>query len=565
MRFKRAAAGSAAAFIAIMTVAIIMYIMFLPPDVRENLLNDGQSGGGSSINTNRSDLVGYTSTLFDEKIGKIEYVNTKERTYVLPTSRVYAPTSPQVVKTVASAMTKNALFDREGSAFTVSFGVDTKTTKNLLLSFNVYKSAGPIVISMNGVKIYEGVVGAGNAVPIKIEQGTIQSENIIQFYSPSPGWSFWKTNTYTLSNIQIIGDVTDYTNSEAIHSFTISRAEKNNLDDVTLYFYPTCKLTEVGPLTIELNKRIIFNSVGDCGTRTFAKLNTEYILEGSNEMRFSTIKGSYMLDNMNIKVLLKSPTYRTLFFDMKNEFFKTTSSTADCGKYDGECPPGCSETKDADCCFDRNGYWCALPTSNSNNRCMAYVEKSECGLCRSGYYDRDWESPTNCEKTCGDNEDGICATNCSSTDGLKYDKDCCYAQNADNFWCQEVPTSGINDRCKASIRYNDCNLCPSGYKNKGDDAPGACDNYVDYTKNSNNDYEILNNFDTTLIVRFTNNDLRKRVTLNVNGHMINIDTTDIEYRKNIDTYVRKETNSIEIIPKEDVDITSIKVEIRRVS
>ena len=111
MRFKRAAAGSAAAFIAIMTVAIIMYIMFLPPDVRENLLNDGSSGGGV-INTNRSDLAGYTSTLLDEKVGTVEYLNTNSRTYVLPTSRVYAPTSSQVLKTVASAMTKNAFRNR---------------------------------------------------------------------------------------------------------------------------------------------------------------------------------------------------------------------------------------------------------------------------------------------------------------------------------------------------------------------------------------------------------------------------------------------------------------------
>jgi hypothetical protein len=89
----------------------------------------------------------------------------------------------------------------------------------------------------------------------------------------------------------------------------ISQSEKDNLESVTLFFYPNCVLTNVGSLRIDLNGRSIYNSIADCGTRTFATLNIEDISVGSNQLRFSSTEGSYTLDNMYIKTTTTIPSY----------------------------------------------------------------------------------------------------------------------------------------------------------------------------------------------------------------------------------------------------------------
>ncbi len=557
---KRAAAGSAAALIAIMTVAIILYILFLPPNLREELLNDGTTTGGSGTNMLRPTDVGYTSAILAQKIGHIDYLNSNDRYYTLPSTRVYAATSAQVIKSIASAVTTNALFNRQDADYTLTFSIDKKASSHLLVSFNVYKSAGPLIITLNGVKIYEGTPSTGNAQPIALDNDYLRSDNTLTFTSPSPGWAFWKTNTYTLSNIQIVGDVTDYSNSASTQYFSLSKAERDNLQDITFYFYPSCVTGSVGPLSISLNNREIYNTIADCGTRTYIKFSKGDLVEGNNKLTFATNKGSYLLDTMHVDLELQNVTYRTYFFDMQDSYFSTKPVTARCGDYDGICPAGCSDIQDADCCFNHNSYWCALPTYNSNDRCVAYVDASNCGVCKTGYYDKSRNAPTTCKNTCGDNSDNTCLSGC----GASYDKDCCFAQNNDSFWCQEIPISGIADRCKAVVNYADCGLCQTGYRSEGGSNPPACNNYVDYSKVSDQ-YQLLTNYDIKLTVRFADNDLRKRVTVSVNGHMINIDTTDLEYSTTIDSYVLQGTNSIEVIPKQDIDIAEIDVQAKRVS
>ncbi len=549
-------AGNAAAFVAILTVLIIVYILFLPPDIRTELLGD-KNGilNDSSTSTN-------TEILLKQNIGKVTYINTAEKTYDLPTVRIYSPTSGQVLKSIPSSNIRYALFDTEKSKYTLELNIDKRSTENLVLVFNVMEHTGPLIIALNGNEIFNGEVKTTNPKPIKLDSGSLLENNIITFSVPSPGLKFWTANKYTLENIQITGDVTDYSNSMAIQNFVISQVEKENLESIKLFFYPDCDLSEAGSLRIDLNGRAIYNSVADCGTRTFATLNTNDIISGSNELRFYSAKGSYMLDNMYIKTTMTKPAYKTYFFDLKDEYFTFKTKTSMCGEYDGTCPIGCDETTDADCCFDRKGYWCALPLSNVNDRCRFYVASDDCSLCKTGYYDDSGDAPTTCEKKCGDNNDKICDSTCSQPNKY-YDKDCCFAQSKDNFWCKETPITGIADKCKPAINPSECDLCPSGYINKDGSEPKSCT-----TTNFNiqdEDYLFSSNYELKIVVKFVDSTTRKRVDFNINGHTFRIDTTNVEYTKLIADYATTGTNSIEIKPVDkDVDISEVRVELRRV-
>ena len=559
MHKKAQAASSAAAFIALVTVAIVLYILFLPPDIRNDLLGDGSSSGDTSGGINNS---GTVSVLLKQNVGHLNYVNTNEKSYDIPTVRVTSPTSGQVLKLVPSALVRNALFDKEKTSYSMDFAFDKESTKNVVLSFNVKDRTGPLSIKLNDKEIFNDQINVANPTPIKLNSQDLLDTNTLTFSVPNPGWSFWSTNQYSLENIQITGDITDFKNSAATQYFSLSQAEKDNLDTVKIFFNPVCTVSDVGPLEIDLNRNMIFDSVADCGTKSFATLDKNRILDGSNELKFSTMKGSYLLDNIYVKVTFTKPTYTTYFFDLSDDYFTLKDERARCGDYDGICPLGCSDYQDGDCCFKHNGYWCASTTSHSSDRCSYTVDAEDCSVCKTGYYDSSGDAPTNCQDRCGDNNDDTCPSNCLSP-SKNYDADCCFASNSNNFWCKEVPTSGIADKCRSNIATSDCDLCPSGYINSDGDSPSSCTG--DTFKYNDQTQVLLGNYDTKLTVRFVDDSKRKRVDININGHRISIDQQAIEYTKIIDDYILQGTNSVEIVPLEDIDISEIRVEIRRVN
>ena len=549
-------ASNAAAFVAIITVLIILYILFLPPDVRTELLGDKNAiinGNTNSVNS---------ENLLKQSVGKITYINTAEKTYDLPATRIFSPTSGQILASIPSVSLRNAIFDTEKSTYEMQLNIERSATANVLLSFTVLDHYGPITIKLNGRPIFDSEITTSNPKPIVLDHEYLLDTNTITFSVPGTGLAFWKANKYSITALQVTGDVTDYTNALGIQHFVISSVEKENLESVKLFFYPSCNLKDVGSLRIDLNGKSLFNSIADCGTKTSAALNVDDIVAGSNELRFYSTKGSYLLDNMYIKTTMTKPAYKTYYFDLKDEYFNAQTTTARCGDSDNVCPSGCSDIQDADCCFKRSGFWCSLPTLNNNDRCRYYVSSDDCTICKTGFYDKYDAAPSNCQDVCGDNKDNKCGSDCLQPSQY-YDKDCCFAQNPDNYWCLETPITGISDKCKPSVSPGECDLCPSGYVNKDGSKPDSCNGANFNAQDST--YTMSSSQELKITVRFLDDKTRKRVDFNINGHTFRIDTTAIEYTKIINDYARVGTNSIEILPvDDDVEIAEISVDLKKV-
>ena len=288
-------AGNAAAFIAVLTVLIILYILFLPPDIRTELLGDKNSliqNGTGSANT--------ALVLLNENVGTVTYINTDEKTYDLPTTRIYSPTAGQVLKSVPSIDLRYPIFDPDKAKYTMELNINRAATQNVLLSFSVKDRTGPISITLNGREIFSGEIDTANPKPIALDPQYLMDSNTIVLSVPSPGLRFWSANKYTIESLQITGDVTDYSNSVGIQHFILSKVEKENLESLTLFFNPECSVKDVSNLRIDFNGDVAYNTVADCGSKTFATLDTSKVVVGSNELKFSSSKGSYLLDRKSV-------------------------------------------------------------------------------------------------------------------------------------------------------------------------------------------------------------------------------------------------------------------------
>lgn len=553
MSKKSQSATGATLLILIIAITLIVYIMLLPSEERESLLNENVNGGNYQNPESKGNTEESYVELLNENIGRLIYEEYDKRTYDLNSFRIEAVTEAKSIKNIDSLYLKNSLFEKVRKNLT--FSLDKELSESLLLTFNVKEAKGVLNIYLNGYKISERKFQEGNIEPINLPEDQLRNYNIIKFEVSKVGWAFWRTNYYLIENIRVIGDIKDITNSVSQQSFYTGDIDKEDVEEVTLKFYPGCDIDETGKLKIELNGHDIFEGMADCGMRNQLNINPDYLYSKDNLIEFRAEEGSYIIDNIEITIDFMENVNPVYYFELGSEYFESgEEEDIICGEKDDKCPSGCSSDRDINCCFDDgNNYWCDLPTSNMNDRCVGYVYESQCGRCPSGYEDRYGEAPDNCEGMCGDDNDDEC--NCYIYNGKYYDKDCCYEDNPDNYWCNEVPVTGLSYTCTASVEGDQCKDCPSGYKNEDGDRPECY-----YEEPSYKD-EILDKYDVTLTITFTNKDERKRAEVIVNGYTFFIDTYELSYSRKIDDYVREDTNSIEINPKSDMDIAELKVEI----
>ena len=542
--------GSAAVLIVIIAAVLVLYVLFLPPDVREQLLNGDKASSGSGSGSGNS---GNILSLVDERVGQLTSLSKTSMTHDLSSFRIYDTTQAVAIKELNSVYVKRSVFTTQAANFT--FSLNPQTSNNVKLAFNVHTGEGILFVAVNGVQIAAVSASDQQVQPIPIPNEVLQQINTVTFEASSPGVFVWRVDEFLLEPVSVVADVTDVSALRAEQSFSLSSAEAQNLDTATLFFFPECDRSTVAPLEISLNFQRIYKGIADCGVKNNVDLNVQDLTEGKNTLTFQTASGSYLLDTVSVKTNLKKPLNPVYYFDLASTYF-TRSVTQDrlCGQSDGYCPTGCDATQDPDCCYAQSTFWCTMGTTNVNDRCVDYATSTQCGRCPSGYQDSSQDVPDACKGTCGDDSDGVCPTGCSRL----YDKDCCYADSKSNYWCNEVPVTGVEDKCSPNVGQGQCSSCPSGYVD-GDGNSFSCP-ARDILNNAQE--KLLVNYDVNMTVDFAG-DGSKRVDILVNGHTISIDTTQREVSRIIDVDVQSGTNTIELVPRNDIQITKFSVTLKK--
>lgn len=549
---KRAQAtgSSAAVLILIIAALVVIYVLVLPPAEREQILGGQSTQPPVSVATTETEQ---NETLLMESPGRLDYLKETEIEHVLPAVNLYSTTQSTLLKKVDSVYVKSGWLDKQSR--NISFSIeDLNFLTNGLLGFNVQQiGKGRLIIKLNGNEILNREITTSLMDPIELPSDFLQTENSLEFSVSGVGAKFWTTNEYTLNNMRITADVTDVSSQEARLTFIVTSTEKENVQRLFVKFFPDCNIKEVGRLDVSLNNHQIFSAVPDCGLLRPLNVDTHFLFSGENELTFRGAKGAYLIDQISIKSELTEPTHPVYYFDLDEDLFKTTTETEEvCGDYDNICPEDCDADEDYDCCFaeSRNNYWCDVETRNLNDRCVGVVEKEDCSRCSSGYEEKGGSPAENCEGLCGDDEDSKCPSGCS----VYYDRDCCYAQSENNYWCDVVPKVGLDSVCEQELSSGECDDCSDGYVSKKRSTPDC-----KITSTGTETEELKQDYDVNLELKFTNDIDYKKAKIYVNGRLLNLDTRSADFERNIDQYLESGANSIEIIPTTDLDIAALKV------
>lgn len=307
-RGQKLQSGSpAAALIGIMTLMFIFYILFLPPSERKALLGDGNVTGDG----------GPEEVLLQSPVGRLQFVSRNQFDHPLPNIYLVETRNAQILAKENPFMIKKGWFSEAKRVFSFSIP-DLENTENVILSFQAPERKGILVVTLNGVLIFESPVALQNPPPVGLSKSLLRESNTLEF---SVKGGFLSRRKYSFADIKVIGDITDVEKQKSTNTFSVSSVEMNNFESAYLDFYPICEQRTVGTMTLELNGKLISSSVPACESLNRQDLFAEDLRSGKNTLLFKITKGSYRVEQLRVRTVLEPVKAFIDFFNVKSSVY----------------------------------------------------------------------------------------------------------------------------------------------------------------------------------------------------------------------------------------------------
>jgi hypothetical protein len=303
---------AASAVIGVIAIMLIFYILFLPPAERDALLD------GEDITFVQPDNTDENNTFLSRPVGRLESFDENRVDHTVPNIVLAETQEAQILQKTNSFVVQNGWFTTKNKIipFTIN---DVSNTDNTFVTFTTPSRKGKLRITLNGITVYEGTPTTANTPPVTLEKGLLQAQNNLVFSVSNTGAAFWSVNAYDISQVQIIGSVTDTTRQESINSFSIPNDEYTNIETGRLSFYPVCEQQTVGILDIVLNNKNMFSGVPVCETLNSVELLQQDLLAGKNVLTLRTSKGNYRLEQIRVRTELNEIKPFIDFFNINQE------------------------------------------------------------------------------------------------------------------------------------------------------------------------------------------------------------------------------------------------------
>ncbi len=304
-------AGAAATLIVIIAISLVFYILFLPPNVREEMLNEGDTDG--------SGIVSGTKKFFlNEQPGFIEYIPLKDFKHNLQPFTLVKNNDAQELVQENPFLIKKSWFS--GTSKNINFDiVNVDDVNSLKLTFAPTERKGRLIIDLNGIEIYNKDVDNSFIEPIELKKSYLKNNNVLTLKVSSPDLRFWDYNQYAIENLIIVGSFSNSDSLEGTQTFFVTKEEKENIDEAKLTFTPICDNSFAGKLRVDINNKNIYHTKPDCQIPVSLDFVTDYLYENDNKIQLSAEDGEYIIDTVSIETEINDAYYPTYYFDLDED------------------------------------------------------------------------------------------------------------------------------------------------------------------------------------------------------------------------------------------------------
>jgi len=304
MKKSQQSAGSIAVFIVLIALFMVLYLLFIPPKEREELLGLNETTKGDQ--NNQQGLA--TNVLLSQIPGLLKPSEIDESKHEIDSVQLYSKEEP-VIDELASALTiSKTAFSTETKELRFNIQ-DLTNLDEASLFFFVNEAKGNLIIILNGVEIFNRKASALETVILP--KGILKQSNILTLKVSNP--TFFSKNTYTLSDIRV-KETFELTNTKESRRVVLTSSETG---EGKLSFFIFCNQAPVGSrLRVFLNQKEIFNNVVSCvSAEKIVEIDEDLLNEGKeNIFLFEIDKGDFLLNDIELKVKLEEGGSRTYRF-----------------------------------------------------------------------------------------------------------------------------------------------------------------------------------------------------------------------------------------------------------
>lgn len=290
LMLNKSGGSSAYGATAILLALLIMFIIFLmlaPPEFLDEL--------------NLTYVPEYSSIVLLETPGSlyVQNISQESETYIYDIGTISVDNFPKSSESllIHQGIIKNSLFKNE----VLSFDFDVKDLGNLnkiYLSTNIIgkSGSGELIVTLNDVVIYSREIYTNSNLNLELPIRLINEMNILKISVSSPGFAFWNTNAYALSNIYLIKE--EYSSkSERSELFFLDRTTTSDVRTAKFMSYVSKKGSDDSLLKISINNKIIYSGIP--GSRLEVQFPNSYLVPDTNELKVETSRnGKYELRYM---------------------------------------------------------------------------------------------------------------------------------------------------------------------------------------------------------------------------------------------------------------------------
>ncbi|NIA04191.1 MAG: hypothetical protein GWP09_02465 [Nitrospiraceae bacterium] len=310
-------ANWAGSLVIVIGVLIVFYILFLPPNARNEFLNitNNQTSGLSNVTGGQNLL------LFSANPGKIlpKSSNMKySEGHSIDDIRISALTEAKVLRTENPFFIKSNIFSSKTKKIMFKIN-DLDNTNNILLSFTSSKHKGILEIYLNGYEIMNYELSSSNIKPVELPKDYLQDQNVLEF-KVSRG--FLLSNYYNIENLKVTAYVKNKLHSKSTSTFQISDTELQTIDSAKLTYFIQCHSNEEGKLSIDINGYSLGSFMPDCDSFRKIEFPVSYLSSGDNYLNFATDGGDYLLSQIKITPVFKDINIPTYYFEIQPEDYK---------------------------------------------------------------------------------------------------------------------------------------------------------------------------------------------------------------------------------------------------
>lgn len=299
-----------ATIVLIIAFLTVLYLIFIPPESREELLYGEANETTEALEEKEELLV--------ESPGWVTPISEYGTRAEIPSVNLFVKSEPKIKSLATSLDIYNSLFSK--SSPTLRFALDDLTDlKKATLFFSVSSPKGILLIEINGNNFFSEKIEYSGVKVIEIPTTYLLKSNVIKLSVSSPGLAFWRTNKYLISDLGIKQEY-ELINSKESRTFIITEVEKDSAEEVALDYYLYCNTPPrkgIANLRIYLNSKEIFNGEIKCiSTVQSLEIDPNLLNIGSNELLFVLDEGDFSLNQMNLEILSSNIRYPSYYFTL---------------------------------------------------------------------------------------------------------------------------------------------------------------------------------------------------------------------------------------------------------